>query len=146
ETYRGHEALLSPASVRLVGAAQAAERDEEKKRALGFFKSYLATEYLGQRLARFDDEAQNAELAATVTLPWAKGPVPYKQLDILSANEKDASRRAAIESARAQVWKATLNPILEKKEAEAQRLARGLGYRSYVDLAQEYRMVDLRAL
>jgi len=146
ETYRGHEALFSIESVRAVGAAVQREKDPDRRRALEFFRAYLASEHLGQRLAPFDDEAQNAELRATVTLPFMSGPVPYKQLDILSANEKDAGRRQAIESARAKVWKESLNPILERKEVEAQRLARALGYRSYVDLAEDFRRVDLRGL
>jgi hypothetical protein len=146
ETYKGHEALFSRASFDAVAKAAKEAKAPEDQRALGFLKSYLAGEYLGHEIARFDDEAQNAELKSTVALSWEKQPVPYKQLDILSGNEKDGKRRAEIETARAAVWKATLNPILERKEKEAQRLARELGYPSYVALAEEYRMVNLRQL
>jgi hypothetical protein len=72
--------------------------------------------------------------------------VAYKQLDILSGNEKDAAHRAEIEKRRAEVWKATLNPILERKEAEAQALSRELGYPSYLALSADYRRVDLPSL
>ena len=54
-------------------------------------------EFLSQSTAQFDDRAQNAALQATVRLPWLKDPVPYKQLDLLVADEKDAGRRAEIE-------------------------------------------------
>ena len=37
-----------------------------------------------------------------------------------------------------------LNPILAEKEATAQRLARELGYRSYVELSEQSRRVQLR--
>ena len=37
-----------------------------------------------------------------------------------------------------------LNPILAEKEATAQRLARELGYRSYVELSEESRRAQLR--
>lgn len=146
ETYKGHEKLFSVESVKLVAQALAGEKDPERRRALQFFKSYLASEYLNQHLAHFDDEEQNAEIHATVKLPYSPELVPYKQLDLLAAAEKDASRRVAIEAARAKVWKDSLNPILEKKEREAQKLARDLGYASYVDFAQEYRLVDLKPL
>lgn len=146
ETYKGHASLFSVEAVKLVARFMPLEKDADRRRALQFFKSYLASEYINQSLARFDDEAQNAELRATVTLPFSPEPVPYKQLDLLSAAEKDAGRRVAIEAARAKVWKESLNPILEKKEREGQRLARDLGYRSYVDLAEEFRMVDLKSL
>jgi len=111
-----------------------------------FFKSYLAVEFLNQHTAHFDDEAENAQLTATVKLPWLANPVPYKQTEILANQESDAGRRAAIESARAQVWKTTLNPILERKELESQKLARELGYRSYVQLSEEFRLVELPPL
>ena len=146
ETYRGHESLLSPESLATVRAAAKAEKDPSKQRALEFFASYLATEILGQKLAHFDDEVQNAELHASANLPWEKAPVPYKQLAVLAGTEADATRRVAIETASAAVWKQQLNPILERKEAEAQRLAKSLGYPSYVRLAEEARRVDLRAL
>src|SRR5262249_29885960 len=132
-------------SIALVGRAwEKASGDE--KRALGFFKSYLAVEFINQHVAHFDDEAQNAELSTTVKLSWLDKPVPYKQLEVLAGEERDAQRRAEIESVRARVWKETLNPILERKEAESQKLARELGYHSYVQLSEEYRLVDLAPL
>lgn len=146
ETYKGHDALFSLASYREVTAAMEGAIDAGERRALQFLRSYIAGEYLGQKLSRYDDERENAELRATVVLPWVKQPVPYKQLDILSSDEKGPGRRAAIESARARIWKEQLNPILERKEAEGQRLARELGYDNLLALAQEYRLVDLKTL
>ena len=77
-------------------------------------------------------------------LPWVADPVPYKQLDLLVADEKDGGRRAEIEKARAGVWRTVINPILEKKEATAQKLARELGYGSYVAMSEEIRRGQLR--
>jgi hypothetical protein len=146
ETYKGHEALFSNASVVTVAAAEKAAKTDEERRALSFLKSYLAGEVLNQALASFDDQANNAELKSTVRLSWLNDPVPYKQLDLLAADEKEAGRRAEIEARRAEVWRATLNPLLEQKEKEAQRLAKELGYASYVALASELRLVDLAPL
>jgi hypothetical protein len=146
ETYLGHERLFAKESIALVSAARDQAKDPDQRRALGFFKSYLAVEHLNQHTARFDDEVENAQLKATVKLPWIDKPVPYKELEILANEERDAGRRAAIESARAQVWKTTLNPILERKEAESQKLAREMGYRSYVQLSEEFRLVELAPL
>jgi hypothetical protein len=146
-TYRGHERLFSPESVRLVDRAiKDRKADSDPRRALQFLKSYLASEYLSLHVSRYDDEVANAELQATVSLPWLQGPVPYKELENLIKDEQDAGRRAEIERVRAEVWRNVLNPILAKKEAEVQRLARKLGYRSYVALAEEARLVNLRQL
>jgi hypothetical protein len=145
ETYKGHGRLFSRDSVaRVARALKASDLSPDERRALEFFKAYLAGEFLSQKTAAFDDEAQNAALKASVRLPWSSQPVPYKELDILSANEKDAARRSDIEKARAGVWRDVLNPILERKEATAQRLARELGHPSYVALSEESRRVRLR--
>jgi hypothetical protein len=145
--YKGHERLYSPASVAVV--AQALKQkglDADERRALQFLKAYLASEALAQAAAHFDDEAANAELQATVPLAWSQAPTPYKQLEVLIKTEQDAGRRAAIEKAQAGVWKDVLNPILARKEEATQKLAKALGYRSYVALSEESRMVGLRDL
>jgi len=145
ETYLGHDRLFSKESIaRVRQAARAPGITADERRAREFLQSYLAGEFLSQSTATFDDRAQNAALQATVRLPWMKDPVPYKQLDLLAADEKDAGRRAMIEKARAEIWKTVLNPILAEKEATAQRLARELGYRSYVELSEQSRRVQLR--
>jgi hypothetical protein len=147
ETYKGHERLFSPESIALVGKAlKNPKLTPDERRALQFLKSYLAVEHIGQSTARFDDEVQNAEVKATVKLSWLATPVPYKEIENLSKDEKDAGRRGEIEKARAEVWRDVLNPILARKEQEAQKIAKRLGYASYVALSEESRLVDLKAL
>jgi len=146
-TYKGHERLYSGASVELVARElRRKDLDPDERRALQFLKSYLASESVARAVARYDDERTNAELKAEVSLPWEKSSVPYKQLEALLKTEEDAQRRAAVEKARAGVWRDVLNPILQRKEEEAQRLAMKLGYRSYVALSEEVRMVSLKDL
>jgi hypothetical protein len=106
ETYLGHDRLFSRESIaRVRKAAQAPGIGADERRAREFFQAYLAGEFLSQSTAKFDDRAQNAALKATVRLPWMKEPVPYKQLDLLVADEKDAGRRAEIDKARAEIWR-----------------------------------------
>ena len=145
--YKGHERLYSAASLEVVDKAlKRKDLGPDERRALQFFKSYLASEALALAAARFDDEAANAALKAEVTLPWEKGKVPYKQLEVLLKTEQDAQRRAAVEKAQTNVWRDVLNPILARKEDETQKLAKRLGYRSYVALAEEARMASLKEL
>src|SRR5206468_8247716 len=61
-------------------------------------------------------------------------------------DEVDAGRRAEIELARAAVWRDVLNPVLERKEQAAQRVAKQLGYSSYVALSEEQRLVEVKPL
>ncbi len=145
ETYLGHDRLFSKDTIaRVRKAAKEPGISADERRAREYFQAYLAGEFLAQSTAKFDDRAQNAALQATVRLPWMKDPVPYKQLDLLVAEEKDAGRRAEIEKARAEIWRTVMNPILVEKETTAQRLARELGYRSYVELSEESRRAKLR--
>jgi len=145
--YKGHERLYSAASVAVVDKALKQKGlAPDDRRALEFLKSYLASEALSQAAAHFDDEAANAALQATVSLPWSPAPTPYKQLEVLIKTEQEASRRAAIEKAQAGVWKDVLNPILARKEEATQKLAKALGYRNYVALSEEARVVSLRDL
>jgi hypothetical protein len=145
ETYLGHDRLFSKETIaRVRKSAKQPGISADERRAREYLQAYLAGEFLSQSTSKFDDRAQNAALRATVRLPWLQDPVPYKQLDLLVAEEKDAGRRAAIEKARSEVARTVLNPILEQKEATARRLARELGYRSYVELSEEGRRAQLR--
>ena len=101
ETYLGHDRLFSRETIaRVRKAAKEPGISADERRAREYFQAYLAGEYLFQSTAKYDDRAQNAALQATVRLPWMKDPVPYKQLDLIVADEKDAGRRAEIEKAR----------------------------------------------
>jgi hypothetical protein len=147
ETYKGHERLFSKDSIALVQRSLAAPAlSADDKRALQFLKSYLANEFINQHVAHFDDESNNTELHATARLSFVDKAVPYKQLEVMLANEPDAKRRTEIESARAATWRDLLNPILARKEDAIQRLAKQLGYKSYVALSEEQRWVDLKPL
>ena len=145
ETYIGHDRLFSKESItRVDKAAKASGLTADERRAREFLKAYLTGEYLSQKTSVFDDEAQNAAIAAKVRLPGVAEPVPYKELDRMAADEKDAGRRGEIEKARAEVWRTVINPILERKEATARKLAREVGYPNYVAMSEEIRRGQLR--
>ena len=145
ETYLGHDRLFSKETIaRVRKAAKEPGISADERRAREYLQAYLANEFLSQSTSKYDDRAQNAALQATVRLPWMKEPVPYKQLDLLVAEEKDAGRRVEIDKARAEIWKTVLNPILAEKEATARKLALDLGYASYVELSEEGRRAKLR--
>ena len=145
ETYLGHDRLFSKDTIaRVRKAAKEPGISADERKAREYFQAYLAAEFLSQSTAKYGDQAQNAALQGTVRLPWRREPVPYKQLDLLVADEKDAGRRAEIEKARGEVQRTVFNPILAEKEATAQRLSRELGYLSYVELSEESRRAQLR--
>ncbi len=113
--------------------------DSDHLLALRFLRRTLAGESLGLAVAPFDDTYSDAEAAATAALPFLKEPVPYRNLGLLIAAESDPARRAQLYAASTKVLEETLNPILARKEAAAQKAAREAGFSDYVALSEELR-------
>ena len=146
-TYLGHEGLFTPASLAVVDAAlQKPGLSPQEAMATRFLRRALAGEALGLAVARFDDELSDAEGSATVTVPFISGKIPYRNVGLEIGKEPDPQKRAALYAASTQVIEATLNPILQRKEAAAQAAARASGYRDYVALSEELRAVNLSEL
>jgi hypothetical protein len=147
ETYRGHEALFSTDTLKFLDRALARRTlDADEARALRYLKSYVALEYINLRTSPFDDRIAKATATARARLSWRSEPVPYRGLEALAAAEKDPARRREIEAASERIWAEVLNPLMAEKEALVRTLAVEAGYASYIDLAERYRQVDLKAL
>ncbi len=146
-TYLGHEHLFSPAALAAVDAARVA-RGTSSDRAMGlrFLRRALAAEQVNLKLARFGDELEAAESSATVTVPFEKTPIAYRDLPLRLSAEADPARRAVLGAASMRVVTEKLNPILVKKEQAAQEAARAAGYADYVAMSEELRAVNLREL
>ena len=70
ETYLGHDRLFSKETIaKFRKAAKEPGISADERRAREYFQAYLASEYLSQSTAKYDDRAQNAALQATVRLP-----------------------------------------------------------------------------
>jgi len=146
-TYLGHEHLFSPAALAAVDAARAKPGlSADEALGLRFLRRALAAEQVNLKLAHFDDEMDAAESGATVTVPFEKEPIPYRNLPLRIAAEADPARRAQLYEASTRVVAEKLNPILIKKEKEAQAAARAAGYADYVAMSEELRAVKLHEL
>src|SRR5260370_109843 len=93
--------------------------------------------------SKLDDEYEDAESSAPVTLPWKEKPVAYRDLQNLIAQEPDAEHRQLAFAAMNSVRVAKLNPILERKEEAAQKAARETGFADYVSFSEDLRQVEL---
>ena len=78
-------------------------------------------------------------------LPWIEKRVTYRDLDVLSCQEKDREKRQKILEATAFIWR-ELNKYHKKIEEKSQQLAKELGYSSYVELSEELKSMDLKHL
>ncbi|HYY52432.1 MAG TPA: hypothetical protein VE755_06155 [Myxococcales bacterium] len=146
-TYVGHDRLFrKPALDAISVVEQKPGLAPNEALALVFLRRALTSEIVSLATANFDDAYEDAEASATVTLPWKDKPVAYRDLQNLIAQEPDAQRRQIAFAAMNAVRVAKLNPILERKEAAAQKAARETGFADYVALSEDLRHVKLDAL
>jgi hypothetical protein len=146
-TYVGHDRLFrKPALDAIAAVEQKPDLAPNDALALTFLRRTLTGEIVSLATASFDDEYEDAEASATVTLPWKDKPVAYRDLQNLIAQEQQAERRQAAFAAMNSIRLSKLNPILERKEAAAQKAARETGFTDYVALSEELRQVKLDAL
>jgi hypothetical protein len=143
-TYQGHEQLFSTATAQSVRRLEKLTVDSERKRALRFFRVYLGSEVVGRAVAPINDQVANLEADATFTGPNGIEH-PYRELERLTANERDHQTRVALYDAAAPVVK-KLNQLLAEKEVVTQSTLVALGYPSYSALGEEIREVNLHAL
>jgi hypothetical protein len=144
-SYVGHDRIFLKTALQAIDKAQAAASGNEAL-ALTFLRRQLIGELVGLRVARFDDACDDAEVAATVRLPWRAEPVAFRDVQLLLAQEPDADRRRQAFAAMNAVRAAVLNPILESREAAEQAAAREAGFADIVALAEDQRQVGLDAL
>ena len=143
-TYVGHERLFGKEALAAVDAARAKPGlSADEALGLRFLRRALAGEQVSLKLAHFDDELDAAESAATATVPFEKDPIPYRNLPLRIAAEADPTRRAQLYTASTKVVSTELDPILLRKETEAQAAARAAGYADYVAMSEELRAVKL---
>jgi hypothetical protein len=142
-TYKGHETLFSAETSKLVHRLEETTSDPERKRALSYFRVYLASEVIGRAVAPINDQVANLEAEETFVGPG--GEHPYRELERLTANERDHQTRVALYDSATSVVK-KLNALLIEKEALTQSTLASLGYASYSSLGEQIRQVDLAAL
>ncbi len=146
-SYVGHDRLFRKTALDAIAAAQ--EKPglaANESQALTFLRRSLTGEIVSLATAKLDDEYEDAESSATVTLPWKEKPVAYRDLQNLIAQEPDAEHRQLAFAAMNSVRVAKLNPILERKEEAAQKAARETGFADYVSFSEDLRQVKLDAL
>ncbi len=146
-TYIGHGRLFQKTALDAVAVEeQRPGLAANDALALRFFRRTLTREMVSLSTAPFNNEYADAEAGATVRLPWKDGPVAYRDLQNLIAQEEDPARRAQVFAAMNSVRTQKLNPILERKEQSAQKAARETGFADYVALSEDLRNVKLDPL
>jgi hypothetical protein len=100
--------------------------------------------YLGQ--ATKDLEAELAEREATMSFELDGERIGFREAAVRQANEPDAQRRELIERACLELTADRLVPLQREVLELRQAAARELGWRSYRDMCEECKLLDLDAL
>lgn len=141
--YERHAELFSRRAVEgLRDAAEAASG--ERARGVRYLLAFAFEGHLGQANKR--EATELAELESSLEVAVDSAAIPYRGVPVALANEPDAERRAAIETARDELLTERLNPIHGVTLERAHKLARELGWASYRAAFADLRGVDLEAL
>ncbi len=117
------------------------EGDEERR--VGYLKAFLVGDYMQNRVRELSDRVLTMEVEATVEVEGRT--MPFRQAAVVLANESDHYRRSEIFQARNRVMD-RLNPVLEERFRMMHETARELGYAGYVELYEDIKSFDLKAL
>ncbi len=141
--YARHASLFDRATVeelRELGAAASGDGGRRLRQLLGFAFDGL----LGRETRELAEEL--AWLEATLEVAGPEGPVPFRSVPVVQANEPDPERREALERARDELLESRMNPLYRDALEREHQLARDLGWPSYAGAYAELRGVDLEGL
>lgn len=143
DTYRGHRALFSKATIDAVARAAQAAKTPERRLALRDLEDYLLGEHLSEALAPVNRRI--ADVEASALLHVGGDEVNYRDLGRLLASETDPKERATLYAAAGPVL-ARLAPLMKARAAKTRKVVAGLGFGSTLAFAAELRQADLDRL
>ncbi len=141
--YERHAELFSRRAVEELRDA-AGRSDGEQGRRVSDLLDFAFQGHLGQAVKA--ESARLAELEASLKVEADSGLIPYRGVAVALANDPDAGRRAALETARDELLAERLNPLHLAALERTHELARELGWASYREACAELRGIDLAAL
>jgi len=117
------------------------EGDEERR--VGYLKAFLVGDYMQNMAKELSDRVLTMEVEATVEVEGRT--MPFRQAAVVLANESDHYKRGEIFQARNRVMD-RLNPVLEERFRLMHETARELGHAGYLELYEDIKGFDLKAL
>jgi len=117
------------------------EGDEERR--VRYLKAFLVGDYMQNMAKELSDRVLTMEVEATVEVEGRT--MPFRQAAVVLANESDHYKRGEIFQARNRVMD-RLNPVLEERCRLMHETARELGHAGYLELYEDIKGFDLKAL
>jgi hypothetical protein len=145
EIYERHPDLFGRDAVdalrEAAGATDPASDEGRRRREL---LRFAVEGHLGQAVKDLDTELARRETELALDVGGER--IGYRESAVVQANEADADRRAAIETARLALTEAELTPLAQEGLDRQHALVAALGWRSYAAMCADLGGIDLRAL
>jgi hypothetical protein len=140
-TYKGHDALFSPAMLKVIRDARATATGDEGK-ALEAFEMYVAGEIIARSTESASDAVGAALADATLGTP---GAPRFARLEELLAGEASSDQRSKLLGASVPVL-ARLMPLVEARAKAIDSAVKDLGYPSAAEFGARLRGTTLEGL
>ena len=139
--YDQYPDLFTKDSIAKVKNARKVVQNPDWQKALEYFQHYLEAEYLSKSTAMLWDIYYDLESQEKVLVNGEL--VPYRDLEKYLSQAKTPEERAKLAAEEYRIYR-LLNDVVLKRELEmSHRLVKDLGYDNYLQLAVEYKMIDL---
>ncbi|MDP8255616.1 MAG: hypothetical protein P9M14_07705 [Candidatus Alcyoniella australis] len=138
--YREYGYLFQPERIAATKRAIELTVDPVQRKALQWFSQYQQEEYIWNQTALLYDIYMDMEANLMVTVEGEA--TPYRELHRILGAEPDPARRFEIAKAEYQAYKLFNETILRRDLETSQRLARELGFDSYLDMALRHARID----
>lgn len=133
--------VFTAENIAAVARLEAREPDHVQKKRLRFLRRHLTFGLLDRENAALRDQVNNIESRAIVQVGGER--IPFREVPVRIANERDKVKRAALNSARDSVLD-SLNTILTQIQNNNRRLATHLGYASYNALVESLKETSVQ--
>jgi hypothetical protein len=141
--YERHSGLFARDAVQELRELAVSASGEEARRRR-YLLLFALDGLLGE--ATRAEAEESARLEATLEVSVDGSTVPYRQVPMVQANEPDASKREALETASRSLLAERLNPLHRVALERSHSICRELGWRSYAAAYAELRGLDFGRL
>lgn len=131
-------------SLRVLADRGGTPPESETGRRLRMLVDFAVEGYVGQQTKAVEAELARREAALQVAVEGEA--IGFRESSVVQANEADAGRRAAIERARLELLAGELQPLYAELIERQHAAAEDLGWRSYREMCEQCKALDLGAL
>lgn len=142
--YEQHRELFTGGAVEWLRDLAGAPAREEDRRRLTMLVDFALQGYVGEATKSVESELARREAELSIEVDGQR--LGFRESSVVQANEPDAARRAAIESARVRALDEHLGSLHREQTDRQHQCAADLGWGSYREMCEQSKLIDLDGL